>query len=72
MVLRYSKLTSIAEDRKIRKGEDYDSWFYLEQGLLAALLESGTLNPMQYRMAREALQAQRTDRARRLLEEESE
>ena len=66
MALKISKLMSIQGNREIRKNEDFDSWYYLEQGLLLALKESGTLNAMQYRMAEETLREQKVDCARRL------
>ena len=72
MALKFSKLVNIRGDREIRKEGDYGSWYHLEQGLLLALRESGTLNAMQYRMAEEALREQRAERARRLMKEESE
>ena len=71
MALKFSKLMNIGEDREIRKDKDYDCWYSLEQGVLLALRESGTLNAMQYRMAEEALQEQRAEYARRLIKEGS-
>ena len=70
MALKFSKLLKIEGDREIRKDTDYDCWYHLEQGLLLALRESGTLNAMQYRMTEEALREQRAQRARRLMKEE--
>ena len=72
MAMRFSKLINIRGDREIRKDGDYDCWYSLEQGLLLALRESGTLNAMQYRLAEEALREQRAERARRRMKEESE
>ena len=72
MALKFSKLINIRENREIRKDGDYDCWYSLEQGLLLALLESGTLSAMQYRLAEEALQEQRAERARRLMKEGAE
>ena len=72
MALKFSKLINIRGNREIRKDGDYDCWYSLEQGLLLALLESGTLSAMQYRLAEEALQEQRAERARRLMKEGSE
>ena len=72
MALKFSKLINIRGNREIRKDGDYDCWYSLEQGLLLALLESGTLSAMQYRLAEEALQEQRAERARRLIREGSE
>ena len=72
MALKFSKLINIRGNREIRKDGDYDCWYSLEQGLLLALLESGTLSAMQYRLAEEALQEQRAERARRLMKEGAE
>ena len=72
MALKFSKLVTIREDGEIRKDRNYDGWYCLEEGLLLALLESGTLTTMQYRMSEEALREQRADRARQLRKEESE
>ena len=72
MALKFSKLANIRGDREIQKDTNYDSWYCLEQGLLLALRESGTLFAMEYRMAEEALREQRAERARRLIREESE
>ena len=69
MALKFSRLMNIRDNREIRKDGDYDCWYTLEQGLLLALMESGTLSAMQYRMAEEALQEQRAERARRLMKE---
>ena len=69
MALRYAELMSTDRDRMISRNTDYDAWYTLEQGLLLALQESGTLSAMQYRMAEEALQEQRAERARRLMKE---
>ena len=72
MALKFSKLMNVRGNREIRRDGDYDCWYSLEQGLLLALLESGTLSAMQYRMAEEALQEQRAERARRLMKEGAE
>ena len=71
MALKFSKLMNVRGNREIRRDGDYDCWYTLEQGLLLALLESGTLSAMQYRLAEEALQEQRAERARRLIREGS-
>ena len=71
MALKFAKLTNIVGDREVRKDANFDSWYYLEQGLLLALKESGTLNAMQYRMAEEALREQRAEHNRRLMKEGS-
>ena len=71
MALKFAKLKNIVGDQEVRKDTNYDSWYSLEQGLLLALKESGTLNTMQYCMAEEALREQRAERARRLMKEES-
>ena len=71
MALKFSKLMNVRGNREIRMDGDYDCWYTLEQGLLLALLESGTLSAMQYRLAEEALQEQRAERARRLIREGS-
>ena len=71
MALKFSKLMNVRGDREIRRDGDYDCWYTIEQGLLLALLESGTLSAMQYRLAEEALQEQRAERARRLIREGS-
>ena len=72
MALKFSQLMKIEGDSEIQKDADYDCWYFLEQGLLIALKESGTLNTVQYRMAEEALREQRAERARQLMNEGAE
>lgn len=68
MAKKYAQLVRIDQDREIRKDTDYEAWYHLEQGLLLALKESGTLNAAQYRLAEQKLKQQRAERARKLME----
>ena len=67
MGLKFARLRQIDGNRAICKDTDYETWYYIEQGLLLALYQSGTLNMMQYRLAEELLKEQRRERARRLM-----
>ena len=69
MALKFSKLVDIKNDRQIRKEMDFDWWYHMKQGLLLALRDRGTLDAMQYRIAKEQLQ-QRAQRAHKWVEED--
>lgn len=71
MALRFARLRRIEGDREIRRDTDDAAWRRIEQGLLLALHQSGTLNAVQYRLAEEALKEQRRERSRRLTEDET-
>ena len=66
---KFAQLHHIEQNEKITRESHYEIWYDLEQDLLLALRERGTLNVMQYRLAMERLKQQRCDRTRRLREE---
>lgn len=68
MAKQFSKLQWIENDRRITKETDYEFLYQLQNALLLALKEQGRLSQMQYRHAEERLQAQRRERARKLME----
>lgn len=68
MEKKFAQLQRIEHDRKITKDTDYQFLYHLQNALLLALKEQGRLSQMQYRYAEERLQAQRRDRARKLME----
>ena len=68
MVKRYAQLQRIENDRPITKETDYEFLYTLQNALLLALKEQGRLTQMQYRHAEERLQAQRRERAKKLME----
>lgn len=68
MAKQFAKLQRIENDRRITKETDYEFLYQLQNALLLALKERGRLSQMQYRHAEERLQAQRRDRARKLME----
>lgn len=68
MAKHFAKLQRIENDRRITKETDYEFLYQLQNALLLALKEQGRLSQMQYRHAEERLQAQRRDRARKLME----
>lgn len=61
---QYAALQRIENDRKISRETDREFLYNLENALLLALLEDGTLTQMQYRQAEEKLKRQRRDHAR--------
>lgn len=69
MAKQFAKLQRIENNRRITKKTDYEFLYQLQNALLLALKEQGRLSQMQYRHAEERLQAQRRDRARKLMEE---
>lgn len=68
MAKRYAQLQRIENDRSITKETDYEFLYTLQNALLLALKEQGRLTQMQYRHAEERLQAQRRERAKKLME----
>lgn len=68
MAKRYAQLQRIENDRPITKETDYEFLYTLQNALLLALKEQGRLTQMQYRHAEERLQAQRRERAKKLME----
>ena len=69
---KFAALQQIDNGRKITPDSDYEFLYQLQTALLLALRERGTLNAMQYRQAEEKLKQQRRNRAKRLMERESE
>ena len=55
----YARLQSIEVGQKITLEENAEFLFQLENALLLALLEEGTLTQMQYRMASQKLKRER-------------
>lgn len=68
MAKRFAQLQRIENDRPIKKETDYEFLYTLQNALLLALKEQGRLTQMQYRHAEERLQAQRRERAKKLME----
>lgn len=68
MAKRLAQLQRIENDRPITKEADYEFLYTLQNALLLALKEQGRLTQMQYRHAEERLQAQRRERAKKLME----
>ena len=60
----YARLQTINGGQKITREETPEFLFQLENALLLALLEDGTLTQMQYRMALEKLKRQRRGQAK--------
>lgn len=61
---KFTHLLTIEQDRAIRKDTNYEAWHHLQQGLLLALRDSGTLTATQYRLAQDALKAARIRKAK--------
>lgn len=72
MKKQFSQLHHIERNETITKEDHYEFLHHLENALLLALREQGRLDLMQYRHADESLRQQRLDRAKRILEKESE
>ena len=66
---KFAQLQHIEHNEWITRDSNYEIWYELEQGLLLALRERGTLNVMQYHLAMEGMKQQRAERARRIKEE---
>ena len=66
---KFAQLHHIKHNERITRDTHYEIWYKLEQALLLALRERGTINVMQYHLAMEGLQQKRVDRTRRLKEE---
>ena len=58
---KFAVLRSIENDRKITREENREFIYNLENALLLALLEDGTLTQMQYRQAADKLKRQRRE-----------
>ena len=63
---QYAVLQRIENDHKITRETDREFWYNLENALLLALLEDGTLTQMQYRQASEKLKRQRRNQKNNL------
>lgn len=61
----YASLQSIEVGQKITREENAEFLFQLENALLLALLEDGSLTQMQYRIAFEKLKRQRRGQVER-------
>ena len=61
---QYAALQRIENDHEITRETDREFWYNLENALLLALLEDGTLTRMQYRQASEKLKRQRREQGR--------
>ena len=62
---QYAVLQRIENDHKITRETDREFLYDLENALLLALLEDGTLTQMQYRQASEKLKRQRREQSKR-------
>ena len=58
---KFAVLQNIENDRKITREENREFIYNLENALLLALLEDGTLTQMQYRQAADKLKRQRRE-----------
>ncbi len=65
MAKRQAKLNHIRHNEPITGESHYEFLYQLQQALLLALREQGSLSPMEHHYARERLQQQRRDRAKR-------
>ena len=63
---RFAVLQRIDNDRKITRETDHEFLFNLENALLLALLEDGTLTQMQYRQASEKLKRLRREQLKEI------
>ena len=63
---QYAALQRIENDHKITRETDREFWYNLENALLLALLEDGTLTQMQYRQASEKRKRQRRNQKNNL------
>lgn len=61
---QYAALQRIENDHEITRETDREFWYNLENALLLALLEDGTLTQMQYRQASEKLKRQRREQSK--------
>ena len=64
MKRQFAHLLAIEQDQAIRKDTNSEAWHHLQQGLLLALRDSGTLSATQYRLALEDLKAARGRKAK--------
>ena len=65
MARKFAKLRQIEHNEPITAESHYEFLYQLQQALLLALREQGRLSPMEHHYARERLQQQRRDRAKR-------
>lgn len=63
---QFAALQRIDHNRKITQEDDREFLYNLENALLLALLEDGTLNQMQYRQASEKLKRQRREQRKEI------
>ena len=63
---KFAVLQNIENDRKITREENREFIYNLENALLLALLEDGTLTQMQYRQASEKLKRQRREQRKEI------
>ena len=63
---QYAALQRIENDHKITRETDREFLYDLENALLLALLEDGTLTQMQYRQASEKLKRQRREQRKEI------
>lgn len=59
MARKFAQLQQIHNDRRITQEDDYEFLYHLQNGLLLALRERGSLDTKQYRHAEEQLRHQR-------------
>ena len=62
MKAQFSRLLRVDHNEKIGRDTQYEIWYGLEQGLLLALRDRGTISMTQYQLAMERLKQQRTGR----------
>ena len=63
---QFAALQRIDHHRKFTQEDDREFLYNLENALLLALLEDGTLNQMQYRQASEKLKRQRREQRKEI------
>ena len=68
MAKQFSTLERIENNEVITDTNHYEFIYKLQNALLLALCEQGSLNTMQYRQAEESLKRKRLDRAKNLME----
>ena len=64
MKRQFAHLLAIEQDQPVRRDTHSEAWHHLQQGLLLALRDSGTLSATQYRLAQEDLKAARGRKAK--------
>ena len=68
MKAKFAELLYIDNDQTIDRNTHDELWRYLEQGLLLALRERGSINLMQYHLAMELLKQDQLERPRKRME----